>query len=78
MAKSSGGGGWRTGGGGIATISSVRNTKSVSLKNVKDCSWSRNIINACYSQYKFNFLEVCFGEWFSLQDDIPLRNFIFY
>ena len=39
MAKSSGCGGWRTGGGDIASILTVRNTKSFSLNNVKDCSW---------------------------------------
>ena len=43
MAESSGGGGWRTGGGDIASIFSVRNTKSFRLNNVKVCSRSRNI-----------------------------------
>jgi len=38
MAKSSNGGGWRTGGGDIASIFTVRNTKSFRLNNVKDCS----------------------------------------
>ena len=48
MAKSSGGGGWRTGDGDIASLFSVRNTKSFRLNKVKD-SWSRNIITTCYS-----------------------------
>ena len=38
MAKSSGGGCWRTGGGKMASIFTVRNTKSFRLNNVKDCS----------------------------------------
>ena len=38
MAKSSGGGGWRTGGGNMASIFTVTNTKSVRLNNVEDCS----------------------------------------
>jgi len=49
MAESSGGGGWRTGSGDIASIFSVRNTKSFRLNSVKDCSRSKNIINTCYS-----------------------------
>ena len=49
MAKSSCGGGWRTGGGDKASILTVRNTKTFRLNNVKDCSWSRNIITTCYS-----------------------------
>ena len=34
MTKSSGGGGWRTGGGNMASIFTVRNTKSFRLNNV--------------------------------------------
>jgi len=43
MAESGGSGGWRTGGGDIASLFSVRNTKSFRLNNVKVSSWSRNI-----------------------------------
>ena len=38
MAKSSGGGGWRTGGGNMVSIFTVTNTKSFWLNNVED--WS--------------------------------------
>ena len=33
----------------MASIFTVRNTKSFRLNNVEDCSWSRNIITTCYS-----------------------------
>ena len=52
MAKSSGGGGWRswrTGGGNMASIFTVINTKSFRLINVEYCSCSRNNITTCYS-----------------------------
>ena len=61
MVDSGGSGGWRTGGGDIASIFSVRNTKSFRLNNVKDCSWSRNIITTCYSDQEITTVPLIYS-----------------